>query len=159
MASSQSASASTTYRRFWPASRQRQIEISFAGAQLAKLRRDAKARRRQRIYTGPIDGRRGWRGMIVILTDGHIGELVMARRGAALIMWRDEFAVEPDKIGACRTDELRRYKLPAAVALGRCKRGVTERPSAKKARAARINGHSPPRPGSRPRERPKRPGN
>lgn len=133
----------------------RQIEISSAGEQLARLRPDARTRRRQRIYTGAIDGRRAWRGMKVILSDGHIGELVTVRRGAALVMWRDEFAVKPDKIGACRTGELRRYKLPAAVALGGRKRGVKERPSARKAKAARINGCAPPRPGSRPRGRPR----
>jgi hypothetical protein len=132
-----------------------QIEISFAAAQLAKLRRDAKTRRRQRAYTGVIDGKRGWRRMKVILADGHIGELVMARRGAALVTWRDEFAVKPDKIGACGTDELRRYRLPAAVLLGGCKRGVKERSSTRKAKAARINGCVPPRPGSRPRGRPR----
>lgn len=149
-------------RESWPESLRpfaestiKQIEISFAGAQLAKLRSDAKIRRRQRIYTGVVDGRRAWRHMKVILADGHIGELVTARRGAALVMWRDEFAVKQDKIGACRTDELRRYKLPAAMALGRLKRGRRERVSEAKKRAARRNGSRPVRPGSRPRGRPR----
>jgi hypothetical protein len=94
--------------------------------------------------------------MKVVLADGHIAELFMARRGAAVVTWVDQFSVRPNKIGACRTDELRRFKLPAAVALGGCKRGVKERQSAKKARCARINGCRPVRPSSRPRGRPRR---
>lgn len=136
-------------------SAKRQVDINLAAVQLARRRPNAKARRRQRIYTGVVDGRRAWRHMQVILTDGRIAELFMARRGAAVVTWVDEFAVRPNKIGACRTDEVRRYKLPAAVALGVCKRGVKEHQSAKKAKAARINGCAPPRPGSRPRGRPR----
>jgi len=150
-------------RDAWPESlrplaeaNKRQIDLSFAGEQLAKLRRDARTRRRQRIYTGVIDGKRAWRHMKVVLADGHIAELFMARRGAAVVTWVDQFSVRPNKIGACRTDELRRFKLPAAVALGGCKRGVKERQSAKKARCARINGCRPVRPSSRPRGRPRR---
>ena len=131
------------------------IETSFAGATLARLRRDASIRRRQRVYTGVISGRRAWRHMKVVLADAYIGEVLMARRGAAMVMWRDEFAVKPDKIGACATNELRPFKLPAAVLLGALKKGVKEKPSQRKACAARNNGCKPPRPGSRPRGRPR----
>jgi hypothetical protein len=133
-----------------------EMDTSAAASELAMLRRDAKARRRQRVYTGRIGRRRGWRGMKLLLADGHIGELLMARRGAALVLWRDEFAIKPDRIGACKTGELRRFKLPSAVLLGSLKRGTIERPSARKTRAARINSHAPPRPGSRPKGRPRR---
>jgi hypothetical protein len=145
----------------WPASLHPLIEAarlksekSFAGAELAKLRRDAKTRHRQRVYTGVIGNQRAWRNMKVILPDGSIGTVYFARRGAAVVLWRDELALKPDKVGACKTAELRRYKCPAAVILGACKHGVKERPSAQKAKAARINGCCPPRPGNRPRGRP-----
>jgi hypothetical protein len=146
----------------WPESLKPQIkatkqrvEVSVAATQLRKLRCDAKARRRQRVYTGRVGRRRAWRGMKVILPDGHIGELLLARRGAALVRWRDEFSISPDKMGGCRTDELRPFKLPSAVLLGSRKKGVVEKPSERKAMAVRLNGSCPPRPGSRPRGRPR----
>ena len=153
---------SVTARYDWPESlrplfeaTKHQIEVSLAGAQLAKLRRDAKARRRQRIYTGVVGRRRAWRHMQVVLADGRIAELLVARRGAAMVAWQDDFAIKPERVGGCRTDDLRRYKVPAAVILGGLKKGRKERPSAKKGRCARGNGCRPVRPGSRPRGRPR----
>ena len=151
-------------REDWPESlrpliraAERRREISVGGAQLAKLRRAARTIRRQRIYTGVVGGRRAWRHMKVILADGRIAELFMAKRGVAVVTWMDEFAVRPNKIGACRTDELRPFKLPSAVLLGSLKRGIIEKPSLRKAKAAQINGNgsAPVREGSRPRGRPK----
>jgi hypothetical protein len=70
-------------------------------------------------------------------------------------MREDNLAVNPNRVAACRTEELRQYRLPAAVLLGSLKRGAKERQSIKKARAARLNGFAPPQPGSRPRGRPR----
>src|SRR5208282_3107264 len=132
----------------------RTADISLAGAQLARLRWEGTPRR-NRVYTGRVNGRRGWRGMWVILLNGCVGELLFAKRGAAAIRWRDEFSLRPDQYGACNANELKPFKSPAAVMLGSRKSGVKERPSAKKARSARLNGPRPPRPGSRPRGRPR----
>ncbi len=135
------------------ASGRTKADISTAASQLAKLRSEARNRPR-RIFTGRIGRKRGWRGMKVVLPGGHIGELIKARRGAAFVVWRDEFALNPNQHGALWVADLKRFKVPAAVVLGSRKRGVKEQPSAKKASAARINGRCPPRSGSRPRGRP-----
>lgn len=91
-----------------------------------------------------------------VVVNGQVAELLFAKRGAAAIRWRDELSLRPEQYGACRTTELRPFKNPAAVLFGSLKRGVRERPSAKKARAARCNGSRPPRAGSRPRGRPRK---
>ena len=76
-----------------------------------------------------------------------------------LTVYRTEMRVEaPHSIlgygdGVCGADDLNIYRLPAAIELGKSKRGVRERPSARKGIASRINGCAPPRPGSRPRGR------
>ncbi len=135
---------------------QRRAEIRIAGEQLARLRRDAEARRRKRIYTGVIGGRRAWRGMPVVLQRGLIGNVFLARQGIAVVNWTDPFNINPNRVGYFRVGDLTRFKLPAAALLGSQKRGIKERPSARKARAVRRNGSAPPRPGSRPRGRPRR---
>jgi len=136
------------------AAAQQEADISLAGTQLAKLRQQG-AKRQTRLFTGRVFGRRGWRGMQVILPNGRIGTLFRARRGAALVSWRDEFALRPDQYAALSTADLKPFKHAAAMLLGAAKRGVRERKSLQKARAARINGAAPPRPGSRPRGRPR----
>ena len=136
------------------ASGQRQADISLAAGQLVRLRHEAQTRP-PRVYTGRVFGRRAWRGMPVILPTGRVGALYKAMRGAAVVTWRDEFALRPDQHVALDVAELQRFKLPAAVVLGRLKAGRQEKPSKVKARACRRNGHQPPRQGSRPRGRPR----
>lgn len=57
--------------------------------------------------------------------------------------------------GALPQERVRLVKCAAARMLGRLRRGVQERKSEPKAAAVRINGLMPPRPGSRPRGRPR----
>src|SRR5947207_1058122 len=137
------------------ASAQNKSDISTAASQLAKMKRLNRPRR-WRVYTGRVGRKRGWRGMKVVLPDGQIGELVTARRGAAFVVWRDEFALNPEQHAALWVEDLRRFKSPAAVLLGSLKKGVVEKPSARKAQIVRLNGSRPVRPGSRPRGRPRR---
>ena len=132
-----------------------QIEVSTAASQLARLRHEAIPKS-HRVYTGRIGRKRAWRGMKVILPEGNLGELLVARRGAAFVTWADPFAVNAVRHAALWAAELKRFKLPAAVMLGARKRGIKERSSIKKARAARRNGLRPVRAGSRPRGRPAR---
>jgi hypothetical protein len=132
---------------------ERRADVCVAGKQLSKLRRETKNRPR-RIYTGVLGRKRGWRGMKVVLPDGKIGVLFMARRRLAWVTWRDEFALKPERHGVFRTTEICPFKLPAARLLGSAKRGCRERISQRKAEVARLNGRLPVRPGSRPRGRP-----
>jgi hypothetical protein len=134
-------------------SAQREVDISFAAAQLARLRHEAKTRP-PRVFTGRVFDRRAWRGMRVILPNGQIGSLYRAVRGVAVLQWRDEFALRPDQHVVLSTDELKPFRLAAARVLGGAKRGVKERRSLRKIQAARMNGAAPAR-GSRPRGRPR----
>ncbi len=133
---------------------QEQADISLAAAQLGMLHNDARTRP-PRVYTGRIFGKRAWRGMQVILPNGRVGRLYRVMRGVAVVTFRDEFDLRPDQHVAVGTEELQPFRFPAAVILGRAKRGVRELPSSKKAQAARTNGAAPSRPGSRPRGRPR----
>lgn len=134
---------------------QREADLSLAAAQLAELKHQSKTRP-PKIFTGRVfDARRSWRGQRVVLPTGHIGVLHLARRGAAIVKWRDDFALRPERHLVLSTAELKPFKLAAAAILGRAKRGVRERPSLRKGQAARLNGAAPPRPGSRPRGRPR----
>jgi len=133
---------------------QRKADISLAASQLAMLGHEAKTRQ-PRVYTGRVFARRAWRGMQVVLPNGRVGALYRALRGLAVVAWREDFALRPDQYVAIDVGDLHRFKFPAAAILGSGKRGVRERPSKRKADAARINGSAPPRPGSRPRGRPR----
>ena len=95
------------------------------------------------------------KGDKVVLPDGRIGIVYGAARGK-IIVWKER--IDPGEWPADVYDArvIRRFKNPAAVALGGCKRGVKERPSEIKASTARLNGRFPVRLGSRPRGRPKR---
>lgn len=134
---------------------QRDADIKFAASQLARLRHEARTRP-ARTYTGRVfSGRRAWRGMRVLLPNGRVGALYRVLRGVAVVQWRDEFALRHVQHAALGIGELKPFKLAAAMLLGARKRGVKERTSRRKARAARINGAAPPRPGSRARGRPR----
>lgn len=133
---------------------QREADVYMAASHLRKLRQEAQ-NRAPRVYTGRIDRKRGWRGLPVIVPGGKLGNLILAKRGIAVVSWTDPFSVRANRIGYFHVTDLVRFKTPAAVLLGSLKRGAKEQPSARKAKAARINGSCLPRPGSRPRGRPR----
>ena len=146
--SGMSDSAKTMYR-----SAHQQAQISLAGEKLQQMRIEAK-QRRARLYTGYLGRRRAWFGQPVVLPGNVLGKIMSVYRGFAAVSWHDDFSVQGNRVTSFETAAIQPYKHPAAVALGACKRGLKERPSAKKARTAWLNGHAPPRPGSRPRGRP-----
>lgn len=134
------------------------VAASQAGQVLAIRRRLAGRRhgRDTRRWSGFIFGRkRAWVGQPVVLPDGSVGWIKKVEGGYACIRTakadRQDGAIH-DYMAVTR---LRRYKLPEAVLLGQMKRGVKEVPSAVKAASSRSNGKLPPRPGSRPRGRPR----
>jgi hypothetical protein len=130
-------------------------EISMAGEALRRLGSQPRAQV-PRKFTGRIGhGRRGVVGQTVVLADHSLGRLLVARRGWICVAHVDPFSVRRNRISYFPAAEVAPFKDPSAVALGRAKRGIRERPSPQKARAARVNGSAPPRPGSRPRGRPR----
>jgi len=135
---------------------QRKAEVSLAGSALRHLRMGQQQRTPKK-WTGRIgNGHRGFVGQTVVLPDRTLGRLLAARRGWAAVAWADPFAVRSRRISYTEAASLQPFRHPAAVTLGARKRGVVERTSVKKARAARRNGKRPPRPGSRPRGRPRK---
>lgn len=125
---------------------------SLAAAHLGGL---PKGRRKQ--WTGYLDNRtRLHKGQLIILPDGRVAEVCAALRGKVGVLWNDPLTVTGQCSGLFKTHELKLYRLPAAVLLGRLKRGVTERKSERKAQSCRRNACKPPRPGSRPRGRPRK---
>lgn len=124
---------------------------------LAKVKFNGR-RKVKRFWTGFIDGRRCWRGRLVVLPDGEIVQLKQAQRGFTCVR-TNEFSSEGYFIHRyLPASSVRLHKLPAAVILGRLKRGKIEKKSETKAKSCRINGRRPARPGSRPRGRPRKDG-
>jgi hypothetical protein len=119
----------------------------------------ALPRRPRRRWTGWLsDTCHAYRGQSVIITDGSVGTLYGVLRGKAIFVpgtessghWGEKlfgFAVVP-------TSEVRPFLNPAAQLLGRQKAGTIERKSEAKARAARLNGLKPTRPGRKRGRRP-----
>jgi hypothetical protein len=130
---------------------QKRAEIGIAAAALARLRGPERSRK---VFTGQIGPKRGWRGMPLVLPNGHVGRLICAWRGFAAVGWHDLFSVQPDRIDYFRVSELVRFKNPAAILIGSLKRGAVEQRTERKRRSCRRNGSCPPRAGSRPRGRP-----
>jgi hypothetical protein len=106
--------------------------------------------------TGEISGRRVRLGQTVLLPFGDEARVLFAGRGCTLLEIGDVRLLDDCKIWAARASELRLCKNPSAITLGRKKFGTKERPSSRKVAACRNNGCVPPRPGSRPRGRPKK---
>lgn len=131
------------------ADQRRWMEATLAGAALR-----SRPRRRDRTYTGQVGSRRVYRGRLIRMSDGRIGQIDRAIRGLVTVRVPDLAAVVGHQEFLVRADDIELHKDPAAVLLGAMKRGVTERPSARKGRAARQNGRRPCRPGRR-RGRPK----
>jgi hypothetical protein len=77
----------------------------------------------------------------VVLPNGEAAPLIWCCRGRVLLQnIHDLPVIEWLNWGALREDEVRPFKHPAAIALGRSKRGVREKKSEAKIRAARENG-------------------
>jgi hypothetical protein len=130
---------------------------SRAGRTLAIRRRVVRQGADLRRWTGVVfDGKRAWVGQQVILPDQSVGWIKQAQAGMVCVR---TCAFEPE-IGAVHdymeATALKPYRLPEAVLLGSLKRGKKERTSAVKAAASRRNGAMPPKPGSRPRGRPRK---
>lgn len=127
-----------------------QRERSTAASVLGSL-----LKKQKRKWTGWIGDKHFWRGRRVVLPGGQVAEVYGIVRGRLIAKWNDPHSLDPNKAAVFNAHDIQVFRLPAAVALGRCKRGVQERPSALKADTSRINGYAPPRPGSRPRGRPR----
>ena len=134
-------------------SAQQAAQISIAGEKLQQLRIEAKTRA-ARLYTGYLGHRRAWFGQPVVLPGNIVGKLISVYRGLAAVAWHDPFSVQANRVNSFETETIRPYKNPAAIVLGRLKRGRKERESEAKKRAARRNGSRPVRPGSCLRGRP-----
>ncbi len=77
----------------------------------------------------------------MVLPGGEVAPVVWCCRGRVLIQnIHDLPVIEWLNWGALLEDEVRPFKHPAAIALGRSKRGVREKKSEAKALAARENG-------------------
>lgn len=113
-------------------------------------------KKQRKKWTGWIGHDHFWRGRRVVLPNGRVGEIYGVVRQQAVVRWHDPHALNPMQAAIFDTHDLRVYRLPAAIALGRCKRGVRERASAIKALTSRLNGNLPPRPSSRRRGRPRK---
>jgi len=126
-------------------------QISAAARHLASL-----PRKRRKRWTGWLHGRHTHWGQLVELPDGRLAPLTWANRGRVLVLNPDS---EPDNESfpwvALWERDVKLHRNPAAVALGKLKRGVAERPSEIKAASARKNGSMPCRPGKR-RGRPRK---
>jgi len=94
----------------------------------------------------------------VVLPDQSVGWVKQVQAGYACVRTAITDPVDGAVHHYLEATALRRYRLPEAVLLGQLKRGVKEVASAAKAAASRSNGRLPPRPGSRPRGRPRKNG-
>ena len=124
------------------------FERSAAAGVLAKRERPKVNK-----WAGCFRGQRIGRGAPFRLINGDVRSVVAIRGGKIYVLAKMDSGRILD---AYALSEVSRIKHPEAVLLGHLKRGVKERPSAAKAEAARRNGCLPPRPGSRPRGRPRR---
>lgn len=126
-------------------------QITIAASVLAQ-----RPRNRRKRWTGWLnDTTHLWRGRQVVTPDRRLAEVVGAVRGKVLVEVSDPNAIEGFQRRLHSAGELTPFRLPAAVLLGRQKRGVREKPSALKQATARLNGMRPCAPGKR-RGRPRR---
>jgi hypothetical protein len=129
------------------------LELSRAASVLGRLRMGYtrnRGRSKPRRWTGFLaNGCRAWFGRRVLLPNGTVGSIFAIIRGQAAVRWDDPHSLEGVRLGLFKAADLRPFRLPAAVALGRSKKGKKERPSERKAQAARINGRMPTREGRR----------
>ena len=135
---------------------QHAIEVTEAASAMAMRRwHDQPLPRVARVWTGMLAGRRAWRGMPVVLPDKTIGYVFGIQRGWAAVWKPSPFVVGEREHFVLRVEQIRPYRLPSAVRLGKCKAGHREVPSARKAAACKKNGSMPCNPGKR-RGRPRK---
>jgi len=125
-------------------------EVFAAASALARL-----PRKPMRRWTGWLHGMRLWRGALVELPSGRAGYVYGILRGQVVILKDPESDIFPP-FDVFPAEQIKLRKNPTAVVLGKRKRGVRERESAKKRLACQRNGCLPTRPGNRPRGRPSR---
>lgn len=124
-------------------------EISRAASALASLPRT------RRPLTGWLHGRRLRRLTPVVLPCGLVLPAYFVRRGKVFVFVADEPRFEGRIFERFDATEVRLYRSPYAQLLGRLKKGCKEAPSPIKKQSSPVNGCKPPRPGSRPRGRPR----
>ena len=118
--------------------------VTVAACAMGLRRRGFKERRRERVFTGFLwDRKRAHRGQAVVLPDGSLGFIYVIQRGTACVWRTSPFTVGEEEQFVVKLSDLRRYKMPSAVLLGRQKAGVVERPSARKRESCRRNGCRP----------------
>lgn len=113
-------------------------------------------KRPKRTWTGWIQGVHYWRGRKVIVPDGTVGSVYGCVRSRVIVRVENPHSILGFVDRVYAANDLDVYRHPAAIELGKGKRGVREKKSERKAAAARINGNAPVRPESRPRGRPKK---
>jgi hypothetical protein len=130
--------------------------ITEAARLLASLRMHSRQIPGNGKWTGRLFGRRVPVGLPVTLPNGETGWVKCVLRGGACVKtaWIDP--IDGPIHDYFWVEELRPYKLPQAVALGRRKRGKSEQASAAKRASSRRNGSMPVKLGSRRRGRPSR---
>lgn len=133
------------------------VEIAAAARRLALLPRRTKRR-----WTGWIGRTHCYRDQRVILPNGEVGFIYGVLRGKAIVtLDRGKLlggyfgGGGPMRWTAFPAEKVTLSRNESACILGGLKKGKTERPSARKTAAARLNGCAPPRPGNRARGRPR----
>lgn len=122
--------------------------VSAAAALLAMRPRPHK-----RKWTGILHGERLRRRTPINVPGGEVLPAFAVQRGKVFVIAPEDSDRILDRYDA---SEVCRVKNPAAVLMGGLKCGVRERPSKRKVEASRRNASLPPKPGSRPRGRPRR---
>lgn len=122
----------------------------------AAARHLAQQRRKRKIWSGWLHGQRMTRLRPVVVPGGRVLPAYCVRRGLVYVLLPDAPEFARQLFDRYRERDVQVYRSPQAALLGSQKRGVRERPSNRKRASARINGAVPPRPGSRPRGRPRR---
>lgn len=112
------------------------------------------AKKPKRKWTGWIKGVHYWRGRKVILADGTVGSVYGCVRSKVIVRVEDPLSILGFVDRVYDAKDLDVYRHPAAIELGKGKRGIRERRSVIKALTSRLNGCLPPKPRSRPRGRP-----
>jgi len=128
----------------------------YPGIRSAAKSLGSSKKKRRSAWTGCIQNERVRKGQRVILPNGTIAMVCRALRGKVICCWEDPHSIPKSCAASFKDTALKLYKDPAAVLLGSLKKGVTEKKSHAKSEAARKNGSKPPRPGNRPRGRPRK---
>jgi len=137
-----------------------EIEAKPSQEQIAEAARSLRSLRgRKKNWTGWINGVHAYKDMEIILPNGRRAFVFGVLRGK--VVWTPTRGSLPGEFpyamewGVIPADQVKVVPNQSASLLGKLKRGVRERPSAAKARAARENGRRPCRAG-RKRGRPRR---